>query len=130
MTDVCKKGHPRTPENTRVRKSGKRDCLPCDRERVQEWRRTNRERDLANKRAYRLAHLDQVRANYLANVDQRRESARKRQAVRRVESPNRSLLVFEHTVLARRRSRPSRILVRRSSSVMARIAGFAVCRWT
>lgn len=29
-TDVCHRGHPRTPENTRVRPSGKRSCRPCE----------------------------------------------------------------------------------------------------
>lgn len=29
-TDVCPRGHSRTPENTRVRPNGKRSCRPCE----------------------------------------------------------------------------------------------------
>ena len=37
-TDRCKRGHPRTPENTKWRREGFRECIPCMRARYLERR--------------------------------------------------------------------------------------------
>ena len=53
----CRKGHERTPENTRVRPNGTVTCRDCARESTREWhhRPENRERRNAEKRALRAA---------------------------------------------------------------------------
>jgi nicotinic acid phosphoribosyltransferase len=45
--NVCKKGHPLTPENSYVKKSGTRHCMKCHKVREKEY---NRQRRLAGKR--------------------------------------------------------------------------------
>jgi hypothetical protein len=40
--DECKHGHPFTPENTRIRRSGARSCIECGRIRSREYQRKKR----------------------------------------------------------------------------------------
>lgn len=71
LSNVCGKGHPRTPENTSIRANGNQVCLVCVRERTNarwandpewrasrlakhaEWQRNNRDKVRANQRRYK-----------------------------------------------------------------------------
>ena len=59
--ETCKRGHPRTEENTwRSPTTGRRTCRPCLRENLRRWRAENPERDkeiTAKSQAKRKARL-------------------------------------------------------------------------
>ena len=65
MTDICKHGHPRTPENTYITKTGKPQCRVCNKNRIRAKSRkaveqAHKERaQLLNLWAYRTSKFNQ-----------------------------------------------------------------------
>lgn len=49
----CPQGHEYTPENTRPRRNGNRECMTCFREAKREWNQRNRDKVAEHSRRYR-----------------------------------------------------------------------------
>ncbi len=61
MTNTCKRGHPRTPENTYVYSDGGRRCKTCKDERNRDYRAANREKVLESNRKWKANNPEKMR---------------------------------------------------------------------
>jgi hypothetical protein len=65
---ACRRGHPFTPENTRRRKDGGRDCIECDRIRGAKYRQSSKAKAAAAARQRRYAARKRTSVSAVAAI--------------------------------------------------------------